>query len=49
LDKELDKEDLRGNFLNQFKRLEEHIVRVDTTNKSIEEISNEVAKLIEML
>jgi len=49
LDKELDKEDLRANFLNQFKRFEDHIVRVDTTNKSIEDVSNEVAKLIERL
>jgi len=46
LDRELDDDKLRKRFVNQFKELDEQMVRINTTGKTIEEIAEEVQHLI---
>lgn len=46
LDKTLDESDFRNKFLVEFDNLSEHFIKISTTNRSIDEISDEILSII---
>lgn len=47
LDKKMDESSFRMRFQSEFEKLEDEFVRVQTTNRSIDEIADEIEKIME--
>lgn len=49
LDLTLDKDDFRNRFLDEFKNLENEYIRINTTNRSIDDIAQEILDFVNMV